>query len=85
MSHSLSLIFSLPLVIHPSPSLSLLLFVLMNQCFSEHSHYGFDSQGSFSIPGIGGKWGRKTENKERETKNGVWGVKERNGKKGEKE
>lgn len=30
---------SLPLVIHPPPSLSLPLFVLMNQCFSEHAHY----------------------------------------------
>lgn len=38
LSYSLS-----PLVLHPSPSLSLPLFVLMNQCFSEHAHYGFDS------------------------------------------
>lgn len=36
----LSLILSLLLVIHPSPSLSRPLFVLMNQCFSVHAHYG---------------------------------------------
>jgi len=75
---------SLPVIIHPSPVLPLPLFVLMNQCFSEHAHSGLIA-GACSVSLALGENGKERLIIRVEEKCREGGMREHNRNKGKKE